>query len=61
MIETGSRVTVFLPEGKIVNPDMVVWVKTNEGRTFYVVSSHTKAARLKGVTFAVSLDMLKEA
>jgi hypothetical protein len=61
LIETGSKVSVFLPEGKVVNPDIAEWVKANEGRTFYVVSSHPKAARLKGVTFAVSLDMLKKA
>jgi hypothetical protein len=60
MIQEGSRVTVSLPEGKIVNPDMAEWVKVNEGRTFYVISSHTKAARLKGVTFAVTLDLLTE-
>lgn len=45
---------------RIVNPDMAEWIKKNAGVKFVVLDENGSSAKLKGVWFRITLDLLED-
>lgn len=54
-----GRIVILKQEyDRIVCPDMETWIKKNKDVKFYVLESNETSAKLKGVFFRVTLDLL---
>ena len=54
----GKIVILNQDYNRIVCPDMATWIKKNKDVRFYVENCNETSAKLKGVFFRVTFDLL---
>lgn len=54
----GKIVILKQEYDRIISPDMAIWIKKNKDVRFYVENCNETSAKLKGVFFRVTFDLL---